>query len=237
MRPEILNPLFAEVETLDGVGPKLKKPLDRLGLTRIRDLAYHLPERFVVRRAVTDLDDAQVGEQVIVALTPVEHRSGPSARAPFRVLAQDAKGNICALTYFGRASYTAKKQLPTGEKRWVAGRLDQYGDMLQIVHPDHVAEDSAGAVGRQVEPVYRLAEGLTQPRIAGMVAQALERAPELPEWLDQSVVDRQGWPEWRDALALAHKGENAKARDRLAYDERFANALALMLVRASNKAR
>lgn len=237
MRPDILNPLFAETDTLDGVGPKLKKPLERLGLTRIRDLAYHLPERFVTRRVIADLDDAQVGEQVIVALTPVEHRSGPSARAPFRVLAQDDKGNVCALTFFGRASYSAKKQLPTGTRKWIAGRLDQYGEMLQIVHPDHIAEAGEGAMGRQVEPVYRLAEGLTQPRIGAMIAQSLERAPQLPEWIAPSVLDQQAWPEWRDALALAHTGEHPKARDRLAYDELLANALALMLVRASNKAR
>ena len=62
MRPDILNPLFAEVETLDGVGPKLTKPLDRLGLTRVRDVAYHLPERFVTRRAVQNLDEAGEGE-------------------------------------------------------------------------------------------------------------------------------------------------------------------------------
>ena len=89
------------------------------------------------------------------------------------MLAQDAKGNIVALTYFGRASYTAKKQLPVGEKRWVAGRLDRYGDMLQIVHPDHVAESSAGLMGSLVEPIYPLAEGLTQPRILAMAEQAL----------------------------------------------------------------
>ena len=70
MRPDILNPLFAEVTTLDRVGPKLKKPLDKLGLTRLRDLVFHLPDRFVTRRAVADLDDANVGEQVIIALTP-----------------------------------------------------------------------------------------------------------------------------------------------------------------------
>ena len=29
MRPEILNPLFAEVEALKGIGPGLKKPLER----------------------------------------------------------------------------------------------------------------------------------------------------------------------------------------------------------------
>ncbi len=238
MRPDILNPLFAETDSLDGVGPKLKKPLARLHIDHLRDLAYHLPDRFVTRRAVADLDDAGEGEQIVIALTPTEHRAARNpGRGPYRVLAQDAKGNICALTYFGRASYTAKKTLPVGEKRWVAGRLDRFGDMLQIVHPDHIAKDSSELSANLVEPVYRLAEGLTQPRMAGMVAQALDAAPELPEWIEPGVLDKQQWPAWRDALVLAHKGENAKARDRLAYDELFANALALMLVRQSNRRR
>ncbi|MBH5322796.1 ATP-dependent DNA helicase RecG [Aurantiacibacter sediminis] len=238
MRPEILNPLFAEIETLDGVGPKLKKPLERLGLARVRDVLYHLPERFVTRRAVKDLDEAGVGDQIVVPLTVVEHRSPRNpGRGPYRVLAQDVLGNICALTYFGRASYTAKKQLPVGETRWVAGRLDQFDQTLQIVHPDHVAEKSADAMGKMVEPIYRLAEGLTQPRIGGFVEQAIAKAPEMPEWIEPNTFEREGWPNWHDAIALAHKGENGKARDRLAYDELFANALALMLVRQSNRAR
>ena len=236
MRPEVLNPLFAEVDSLDGVGPKLKKPLDKLGLTRLRDLAFHLPDRFVTRRPVDDLDAASVGEQVVVALTPTEHRSA-QGRGPYRVLAQDAVGNICALTYFGRASYSAKKQLPVGEKRWVAGRIDQYGQMLQIVHPDHILEESGASLGRLCEPVYALSEGLTQPRIAGMVAQALSHAPQLPEWIEPGQFAAAKWPSWRDALHLVHKGEHDGAKDRLAYDELLANSLALMLVRADNRAR
>ncbi len=237
MRPDILNPLFAETETLDGVGPKLKKPLDRLGLTRLRDLDYHLPERFVKRRAVANVDEAGEGEQIVVKLTVTEHRSGRSPRAPYRVLAQDGIGNVLALTYFGRASYTAKKQLPVGEKRWVAGKLERFGDMLQIVHPDHVLEEGGETLQRLCEPVYRLSEGLTQPKVAGLVEQALARAPELPEWIESSQLDKEGWPTWRDALVLAHKGESALARDRLAYDELLANSLALMLVRADNRKR
>jgi ATP-dependent DNA helicase RecG len=237
MRPDILNPLFAESETLDGVGPKLKKPLDKLGLTRVRDLDYHLPERFVTRRAVENVDEAGEGEQIVVKLTVTEHRGGRSPRAPYRVLAQDAVGNVLALTYFGRASYTAKKQLPEGETRWVAGKLERFGDMLQIVHPDHVVEEGGETLQRLCEPVYRLSEGLTQPKLAGLVDQALARSPELPEWIEPSQVDQEGWPSWRDALMLAHKGENATARDRLAYDELLANSLALMLVRADNRKR
>ncbi len=237
MRPDILNPLFAETETLDGVGPKLKKPLDRLGLTRVRDLDYHLPERFVTRRAVQNVDDAGEGEQIVVKLSVTEHRSGRSPRAPYRVLAQDGIGNVIALTYFGRASYNAKKQLPVGETRWVAGKLERFGDMLQIVHPDHVVEEDGETLKRLCEPVYRLSEGLTQPKIAGLVDQSLSRTPDLPEWIDSSQVNKEDWPTWRDALVLAHKGENAPARDRLAYDELLANSLALMLVRADNRKR
>ncbi|MEZ5688731.1 MAG: ATP-dependent DNA helicase RecG [Caenibius sp.] len=236
MRPERLNSMFADVDGLDGIGPKLRKPLEKLGLTRLRDLAYHLPERFVERRTVATLDDATVGEHVIVPLTPVEHRSA-SGRGPYRVVTHDDAGNVCTLTYFGRASYTAKKLLPVGERRWVAGRLDQYGQMLQIVHPDHILEESAGALGQVCEPVYRLSEGLTQPRIAALVGQALGRMEDLPEWIEPGLLAREKWPIWRDALEQAHKGPAIKARDRLAYDELLANSLALMLVRNANRAR
>lgn len=238
MRPEILNPLFAETASLDGVGPKLLKPLERLGLTRIRDLAYHLPERFVSRRALADLDEGAEGEQVILALTPIEHRAPRAgSRGPYRVLAQDAKGNVCALTWFGKAAYTAKKLLPVGETRWVAGRLDRYGDMLQMVHPDHIEEASAAHLARLNEPVYRLSEGLTQPRIAGLVAQALARLPDLPEWIEPGQLSRSSWPSWRDAIQLAHHHEHPEARERLAYDELLANSLALLLVKAEGRRR
>lgn len=237
MRPETLNTLFADSESLEGVGPKLRKPLEKLGLTRVKDIAYHLPDRFVRRHAVTDLDEATVGENVVVGLTVMEHRASPSSRAPHRVIAQDVKGNVCALVYFGKASYTARKLFPVGEKRWIAGKLEQYDQWLQIVHPDHVAEDSAGLMGHLVEPVYPLAEGLTQPKVAHLAQQALDRAPELPEWIEPGVLARHGWADWREALRLAHCGESAAARDRLAYDELLANSLALMLVRADNRKR
>jgi ATP-dependent DNA helicase RecG len=236
MRPDRLNPLFVETTALKGVGPNLARPLERLGLTRVRDLAYHLPDRFVQRRAVADLDAASVGENIVVALTPVEYRN-PVGRGPFRVLASDAAGNVCALTWFGRNAGWAKKQLPLGERRWVAGRLDQYGQMLQIVHPDHIADDSSGLLGQLTEPVYPLSEGLTQGRLATLVAQALASLPDLPEWIEPALLDRMKWPAWRDALELAHRSEHGEARDRLAYDELLANSLALMLVRNANRAR
>jgi ATP-dependent DNA helicase RecG len=236
MRPDLLNPLFTETEGLKGVGPGLARPLGKLGLTRVRDLVYHLPDRFVARRAVGNLDEAAIGEQIVVALTAREHRAS-SGRGPYRIMAEDALGNDVALVWFGRASYTAKKLLPVGEKRWVAGRLDQYGQGWQIVHPEHIAEDSSALAGSLNEPVYPLAEGLTQARIGGLTAQAMALVPELPEWIEPGLLAQSGWPAWKEALLAAHKGADVAARDRLAYDELLANALALLLVKASNRTR
>ena len=234
MRPELLNPLFAETSGLKGVGPGLARPLERLGLTRIRDLAYHLPERFVSRRVVARLDDAAVGENIVIALTVREHRTS-TGRGPYRVLAEDDFGDVIALTYFGRASHTARKTLPPGERRWIAGRLDQFGQTRQIVHPDHVAQDSGALAGQLAEPVYALSDGMTQGRIAALTAQAIDHLPDLPEWIEPGLIAREGWPAWRAAVIQAHKGSDAAVRDRLAYDELLANSLALMLVRAANR--
>ena len=61
MRPDILNPLFAEATSLKGVGPALAKPLERLKLTRVVDVAFHLPTGWVDRLPRDELMQADVG--------------------------------------------------------------------------------------------------------------------------------------------------------------------------------
>ncbi|WP_136163170.1 ATP-dependent DNA helicase RecG [Sphingomonas flavalba] len=237
MRPAILNPLFAEVTALKGIGPQLARPLERLGLARAVDIAFHLPSGFIDRTPVASLDGVVSGQVITVILTPLDYRQG-GARSPFRVHASDSKGNIVSLVYFGGNPGWARKLLPLGEARVVSGKLESYGEEWQIVHPDHVLPPEEAADLPEREPVYPLSEGLTGKRLAALAAQALARAPDLPEWIEPSVLARQGWPAWRAALATAHADPADKAaRRRLAYDEIFANQLALMLVRASERKR
>lgn len=237
MRPDILNPLFAEIEALKGVGPTLAKPLARLGLKRVVDLLFHLPTGWIDRKTVTELDEADVGRIITIMVTPTEYRMSGSARAPARVVARDAAGNVVSLVFFGNSSGWAKKQLPLGEPKAISGKLDRYDQWLQIVHPEVMTPEEAGALPPR-EAVYALSEGLTNKRLGSLIAQAIARMPELPEWIEPSLLAQQGWPAWRDALAQIHADPSeAKARERLAYDELFANQLALMLVRASSRAR
>jgi len=55
MRPSVLNPLFAPLISLDGIGPKLEKSLSRLlkggdDVARVGDLLFHLPHSIIDRR-------------------------------------------------------------------------------------------------------------------------------------------------------------------------------------------
>ncbi len=236
MRPDILNPLFAEIEALKGVGPQLAKPLHRLGLDRVIDVLFHLPGSWIDRRKVERLDEADVGRTVTIALTPRDFRQS-GARSPLRIFAEDEGGDYVTLVYFHNAGW-ARKELPIGKSRIVSGRLDRYGQELQIVHPDYVLHPDEAAEIPEREPVYGLSEGLTNKRLGDLAAQALARRPELAEWIEPSLKARRGWPGWAEALETAHRDPAAaKARERLAYDEVFANQLALMLVRASSRRR
>jgi ATP-dependent DNA helicase RecG len=236
MRPDILNPLFAEVEVLKGIGPQLAKPLKKLGLERVVDILFHLPVSWIERKRVELLDEADVGRVITVEVTPRDYRQG-GARGPFRVHAADTVGNYLTLTYFNNPGW-AKKQLPLGEPKVVSGRLDRYGQELQIVHPDHVLPPGEAGSLPDHEPVYPLSEGLTNNRLGQLAGQALARVPALAEWIEPSLLDRRGWPNWGAALQLAHRTHDRDAaRERLAYDEVFANQLALSLVRGAARRR
>ncbi|MFL6794717.1 MAG: ATP-dependent DNA helicase RecG [Sphingomicrobium sp.] len=234
MRPEILNPLFAEAEVLKGVGPQVAKLLTRLDLTRVVDVLYHLPTGAIERVKAPAASAALLGRNVILELTPYQTREPRSGRGPMRVFASDLEGNTISLIYFNNPGW-AKRSLPMGEKRIVSGKLEQYGDEWQIIHPE-VAEAGKGPSPLIREPVYPLTEGLTNRRMGELAREAVERAPELPEWIEPSLAARECWNAWRASLALIHREPaDDDARKRLAYDEIFANQLALLLLRQSQR--
>jgi ATP-dependent DNA helicase RecG len=236
MRPDVLNPLFAEVEVLKGVGPQVAKLLKRLGVTRVLDLLYHLPTGVIERLRVPSVNAALLGRIVIVEVTPFELRESRSGRGPLRVFASDVDGNTISLIFFNNPGW-AKRSVPIGQARVVAGKLEAYGDEWQIIHPE-IAEPGHGPQPAPREPVYPLTEGLTNRRMGELSAAAVERAPELEEWIEPGLVAREGWRPWRACLAEAHQEPGGGiAHRRLAYDEVFANQLALMLLRQSSRRR
>lgn len=241
MRPEILNPLFATVDVLPGVGPRIAKAIGRIAGERVVDLLWHLPSSIVDRRYSPSLAEARAGTVATLTVTIDQHDKPRTKRLPYRVHCSDETGTIVLVFFHPRADWLTKT-LPIGERRVISGQLEQYGDALQMAHPDHIVPESEAASVLVAEPVYPLTAGLTPKPLRRAIDAAIERAPHLVEWQDAAWLRQNNWPTWNEALHRVHRPDTegdlipgTPWRDRLAYDELLANQLALSLVRAALK--
>jgi ATP-dependent DNA helicase RecG len=244
MRPTLLNPLFAPETSLPGVGPKqdglLRYLLGRDETPRLVDLLLHLPSSVIDRRTRPKVRDAVVGTVVTLEVTVDRHRPPPprNARAPYLVYASDDTGDV-VLTFFRAKPGYVEKLLPVGSRRYVSGTLQMYDGTPQIVHPDRVVDEDAFAKLSLIDPVYPLTEGLALGALRRAIAQALQKLPELPEWISDGVLRRCHFPRIKEALTRVHIPveltdvlPDSPFWSRLAFDELLAGQLALALVRA-----
>ena len=196
MRPAILDPLFAPVTALPGIGPQLAKLFERLAGPLVVDLLWHLPSSIVDRRASPPIKELQPDQIVTIAVRVEAHQPGRGPR-PYRVICADATGRL-TLTYFNVKGDYLARLLPVGAERVVSGRVEFYNHAPQIAHPDLVLRPDELDRLKPIEPVYPLTAGLAPRVVQRAVTAAVDRAPQLPEWIDPTLRERRLWPAWAD---------------------------------------
>ena len=239
MRPAILFPLFAEIRTLAGVGPKLEKLIAKVAGPRLVDLVFDLPVGVVDRSYRPKLAAAEPGRIATVEVTVLEHRPNRVKAQPYKVMVSDETSLMELIFFRAHADYLAGL-LPIGARRLLSGRIERFKDRLQMAHPDYVVAPEDSTAFPLHEPVYGLTEGLTARPMAKAVRGALEKVPAMPEWQDPAFVKQRKWDSFGAALETVHAPAHdsdlepgTPARQRLAYDELLANQLALLLIRAN----
>ncbi|OIQ32110.1 MAG: ATP-dependent DNA helicase RecG [Alphaproteobacteria bacterium MedPE-SWcel] len=237
-RPEQLFPLFGELETLQGVGPKTAEHFAQLNIIAPRDLLYSLPHGVVDRRRRATIVGMELPTTATVEITVGQHRPARNKGGAYRIDVTDQDTAFQLVFFHGRSRYLTA-QLPEGSRRVVSGKLELFDGAAQMVHPDYMLPlDEADEIP-EFEPVYRLTHGITQKTMYKAVQSALARAPELPEWIDPSFKAKKNWSDWQDAMLAAHApagledlSADAPMRARLAYDELFAHQLTLAIARS-----
>ncbi len=238
-RPAILFPLFAELETIKGLGPRTVKNFESLGIERPKDLLFLLPHSGIDRARKDSIRDVTLPATVTVEVEVGGHFPPAVKGRPYRVMVRDAKIEFM-LVYFHAKGDFLQNLLPTGQRRIVSGKVELYDGIGRMTHPDHVLRPEEADQLPDFEPVYPLVAGITQKLVVKGVTAALDRTADLAEWIDPQLIAREGWPTWRAALHDVHAptgpqdiAHTAPARQRLAYDELLAHQLTLSLARAS----
>ncbi|MEQ8321765.1 MAG: ATP-dependent DNA helicase RecG [Rhodospirillales bacterium] len=241
MRPENLFPLFKSVTSLKGVGARTAELIEKVAGPHIVDLLWHLPTDIIDRRYTPKIAEARPDSIATITLRITKHYPPHNKRSPYKIVGMDDTGAMNLVFFRARPDYLMKT-LPENETRVVSGRVEKFGDALQMTHPDHIVTAGEIETLSKVEPVYPLTAGLSLKVLGKVMTAALEVPEVLPEWLDKPLVEREKWPTWRNAVLKVHAPESESdlvqetpPRRRLAYDELLSNQLALALVRAHMK--
>jgi ATP-dependent DNA helicase RecG len=241
MRPALLNPLFADLTALKGVGPRLAALIAKASGPRVVDVLFTPPHSVIDRSRRPKIADAAIGEIATIEVEIGRHSPPPRKNLPYRILCSDETGFLTLIFFHARADWL-EKTAPEGARRIVSGRIEEFSGGKQIPHPDHIADPAAAEALPLFEPVYPLAGDLSAGVMRRAASAALAMAPALPEWQDAAWLAKNAFPAWRDALCALHAPQSAAAvapsspaRQRLSYDELLANQLAMALVRRARK--
>ena len=237
-RPEILFPCFAQLTSLSGIGPKIAGMMAKRIGHAIIDLAFYFPISIIDRSACPDIDKIIDGEIVTISVTvlTVNIPVGKQKR-PARIITENHSGRI-EIVYFRAKSDYLKSLYKVGSQIIISGKVDFFNNKKQMTHPDYVVTSAQSEIIPKIEPIYPLSSSLRQNLIRKTSLMALSKIPKLPEWLDDSLIASQNWPDFKTALVRCHMPKSAEDLDlssnhrrRLAFDELFANQLALCLIR------
>ena len=237
-RPAILFPLFASLTALPGIGARINALMEkRIGSTVI-DLLRHAPTGLIDRTARPAISDIVSGQLVTLELLITKQDiPPPKVNRPARIWAENETGQIELVFFRADASYL-KRILPVGERRLISGTADIFQNRVQIAHPDYVLAKSQADEMPLLEPVYPLTAGLKGKIVRKAIDAALPRLKSLPEWIDEALIKQNQWPDFQTASVKLHNPRALddlmpydKGRTRLAFDELFANQLALSVIR------
>ena len=194
---------------LRGVGPKLVEKLNKLGISRITDLLFHLPHRYEDRTRIHEIGSCRPGQHVLIE-GRVEHATIiRGRRAMLVVVLFDGTGQI-TLRFFHFRQYQ-RQQLSSGSQLRCFGEVRAGFHGLEMIHPTYRKLSGQGdePVADSLTPVYPSAEGLGQKNWINLTDQALKlmRAGELQleELLPADLLGQLKLMPLQDALDYIHR--------------------------------
>ena len=238
-RPTIIYPLFADVKSIPGVGQKTANAiLNKIGDTII-DIIFHFPTSIIDRRLTKSLVNTPINSIITTQAKVIKHYPNKfNKKSPYKVTVETLLHEIDLIFFNLREDYI-NQLLPINKEVIISGKINFYNEKFQITHPDYIFPLNKKNELPLFEPIYPLINGLTLKVLRKSILFSLNKLPKyLPEWIPEEIIKSNNWPSFRDSLYMVHLPKdniNSKeyilSRQRLAFDELFANQIAISMIK------
>ncbi|MGA8261031.1 MAG: ATP-dependent DNA helicase RecG [Arenicellales bacterium] len=227
------------VQALSGVGPRVAERLERLGLSTVEDLAFHLPLRYEDRTRSTAIGALGTGATAVV-IGVIEHVGVAYGRRR-SLLTRISDGTGALTVRLFHFSAAQQRQLRKGRWLMCFGEARPGPGTLEMVHPEYRVSDSKPSLdpGAGLTPVYPATEGIGQGLLRRLIDQVLAaHLDRFRDWVPLEVLDASIRTSLPDAIRYLHHppadvdleslqaGETAQQR-RLAFEELLVHHLSL----------
>ena len=238
----ILNPrtstrssILTPHSSLAGLSRSTLDHLAKLGIASKFDLVLHLPLRYDDETRLYSLNEAPVGQPVLVegAVVETEVRYRPRRQLVCHI--GDGSG-VLTLRFLN--FYPSQlRQLAAGSRVRAFGEIRQGFHGPEMVHPKYRLVQAGAPVARALTPVYPTTAGLKQEDLKRLIARALADS-DLGDTLPVDLVEPLGLPRFRDAVLLLHNpppktpqatlaGRTHPAWRRVKFDELLAQQISM----------
>jgi len=196
-----------ELTQLKGVGKKLAQTLAKLEISNLQDLLFHLPFRYEDRTRVLPLTRFRPGTQGLFEAEIESHQVVYGRRRSLEVRVKECGSSVILRFYHFSAAQA--QQLSPGKLLRGYGEARNGKTGLEFYHPEYtlIEVGDKNSAPDCLTPVYSLTEGIQQPRLRSLCAQALpwlDRA-DVRDLLPKAIREHYQLPELKQALRYLHR--------------------------------
>ena len=237
------NTLDTPIQFIKGVGPKRAEVLHSLGISKIKDLLYYFPRKYVDRTSLSTIGSIQEGDEVnlVGRIKSVNLRRMKKGNFVTANVA-DHTGSI-RLMWFNASDYI-HQSLKVGDLLTMHGKVAAYKGSHQIVHPeyDKLNANEISLTTGFIIPVYPLTDdlkksGLENRNLRKIIYLALQSIEKIDDHFDKDLREQFDVEDLNTALRNIHYPKDfeslEKSVHRLKYDEHF--FLQLLLAKRKSK--
>ncbi len=230
--------LTDSIQFIKGVGEKRAKIFEKLGISTVSDLLYHLPRDYEDRSEVKNICDLIDGETVCVkARLTASPRSFKSRNRLMvtQTTVSDGTG-IMKITWFN--AKFIENQLRGDNEFIFYGTIAYRGRNAEMVNPVAEIHTEKGRKTGRIVPVYPLTAGLSQHMVRSAVDNALSNLEgQIPNTVPQSIAEEYGVLPAKDAVFEIHNPSSRtsflEARRSLSFEELLVMQAGIQMLKGS----